>query len=290
MSKLPPDSVFRLQSQYLLEGDNGLVLEVAKHSSLTKYDIGECLITQGLTNKYVHFLLEGSVTVRINNQKIATRNSGQSVGELSLLHTAPATASVYAATKVVSAMIPSAILAGILDKSPIVWKKLAKETAGRLAQRGPKIDINRDSFRVFLASAGEDSDLILKIGKSLNRRGIECMPWVSPAAFPLSATFIESLVNATKTCDGAIVVLSSIDSLRSRGKSYRTARDNVVFEAGLFTGALGRDRVACLLTKDTKIPSDLLGVTTLPFSPLDINDRKKYNHLIGSLVSFVNSF
>jgi predicted nucleotide-binding protein len=43
--------------------------------------------------------------------------------------------------------------------------------------------------------------------------------------------------------DFAILVLTPDDLTQSRGKQQPSPRDNVVFELGLFIGALGRDRV-----------------------------------------------
>jgi predicted nucleotide-binding protein len=44
------------------------------------------------------------------------------------------------------------------------------------------------------------------------------------------------------------------------------ARQNVVFEYGLFMGALGRDKVCCLLNSETKErPSDIDGILYVPF-------------------------
>ena len=51
-----------------------------------------------------------------------------------------------------------------------------------------------------------------------------------------------------------------LDKLNSR------ARQNVVFEQGLFIGTLGRDYVCCLLQEDTKEkPSDIDGVLYVGF-------------------------
>src|SRR4029453_17942183 len=54
-----------------------------------------------------------------------------------------------------------------------------------------------------------------------------------------------------------------------------TARDNVVFELGLFTGRLGRDRAFILMPKnsDFHLPTDLLGVSTATFQPPSRPDR-----------------
>src|SRR4029078_10475109 len=44
-------------------------------------------------------------------------------------------------------------------------------------------------------------------------------------------------------------------------------RDNVVFEAGLFGGALGMRREVILHTRGAKLPTDLLGLTTIRYDP-----------------------
>jgi len=55
-------------------------------------------------------------------------------------------------------------------------------------------------------------------------------------------------------------VCEILDNLHTR------ARQNVVFEHGLFIGALGRDRVCCLLQEDTKEkPSDIDGILYVGF-------------------------
>jgi predicted nucleotide-binding protein len=44
-------------------------------------------------------------------------------------------------------------------------------------------------------------------------------------------------------------------------------RDNVVFEAGLFGGALGIRRTFILHATGSKLPSDLLGLTSVRYDP-----------------------
>ncbi|HKX76182.1 MAG TPA: TIR domain-containing protein, partial [Acidimicrobiia bacterium] len=44
-------------------------------------------------------------------------------------------------------------------------------------------------------------------------------------------------------------------------------RDNVVFEAGLFGGALGMRRTFILHAEGSKLPTDLLGLTTIRYDP-----------------------
>ena len=48
-------------------------------------------------------------------------------------------------------------------------------------------------------------------------------------------------------------------------ESQWRARQNVIMELGWFMAYLGRDRVAILHQGELEIPSDILGVITMPF-------------------------
>jgi hypothetical protein len=81
--------------------------------------------------------------------------------------------------------------------------------------------------------------------------------------FGLSGTGIASLLEASRNHDFAVLVLTADDMLTSRGEARATARDNVLFEAGLFIGALGLERTFLVACRDDRLelPSDLDGVT-----------------------------
>ena len=49
------------------------------------------------------------------------------------------------------------------------------------------------------------------------------------------------------------------------GSGQASPRDNVVFEAGLFGGALGMRRTFILHASGSKLPSDLLGLTCVRY-------------------------
>jgi hypothetical protein len=81
--------------------------------------------------------------------------------------------------------------------------------------------------------------------------------------FGLSGTGIGALVQAAASYDFAALVLTPDDLVTKRGSSRPAARDNVLFEAGLFVGSLGLDRtflVSCR-ADELDLPSDLDGVT-----------------------------
>jgi hypothetical protein len=85
--------------------------------------------------------------------------------------------------------------------------------------------------------------------------------------FGLGEGTLEALVSATERFDFAILVLTPDDVITTRGGQEQTARDNVLFEAGLFMGKLGRFRTFLVYDrhKPIKIPSDLAGVTLAAF-------------------------
>lgn len=64
----------------------------------------------------------------------------------------------------------------------------------------------------------------------------------------------------------AVVLLTPDDEGRDRGGTDTSsrARQNVVFELGLFIGILGRDRVAALNDPAIEIPTDFSGVAYIP--------------------------
>lgn len=85
--------------------------------------------------------------------------------------------------------------------------------------------------------------------------------------FQPGKTFIDTLVDSLPRFDFAVLVLTPDDWTQSRKKESFSPRDNVVFELGLFMGRLGRTRtfVVHQTNTETKIPSDLAGVTTVQY-------------------------
>jgi predicted nucleotide-binding protein len=85
--------------------------------------------------------------------------------------------------------------------------------------------------------------------------------------FQCSRVTIEDLVRMAADTDFAVLVLSPDEVALSRGRKKACPRDNVIFELGLFMGALSRDRTYIVAPQplDIKIPTDLLGVSLLTY-------------------------
>jgi len=81
--------------------------------------------------------------------------------------------------------------------------------------------------------------------------------------FKLTQSALESLLGSLPTFDFAILVLTPDDVAIRRGSSFRVARDNVLFELGLFLGSFGQRRTFVICSREVlrSIPSDLWGIT-----------------------------
>jgi predicted nucleotide-binding protein len=126
--------------------------------------------------------------------------------------------------------------------------------------------------RIFIGSSSEGLGVAESLQLGLDAVA-ECTIW-NQSAFNPSATIIESLVDIGRRYEAAILVLTPDDMLTKRQESAPVPRDNLIFEAGLFTGMLGRARTFLVHPREPRmaLPSDLAGVTTAAYSaPSDGN-------------------
>jgi CAP12/Pycsar effector protein, TIR domain len=89
----------------------------------------------------------------------------------------------------------------------------------------------------------------------------------SDGTFRPGGSTLESLVKSLLDYDFSILAVTPDDTITVRGSTVSAPRDNVVFEAGLFTGAIGRSRTFLVYDANAqpKLPSDLSGVTLAEF-------------------------
>lgn len=133
---------------------------------------------------------------------------------------------------------------------------------------------NEGLTRIFIGSSSESLRVAQGIKANLEEVA-EVRIW-NEGLFSPGRYTLEELLEFTTAFDFAIFVWSGDDSLTSRGSQFNTPRDNVVLEAGLFYGALGRERVFLCAPRSLSIktPSDLLGLKILTFQePSDANFR-----------------
>lgn len=115
--------------------------------------------------------------------------------------------------------------------------------------------------KLFVGSSVEGLAIAYAIQQNLQFQA-EVTVW-DQGVFELSKTNIDSLITILESSDFGIFVFSPDDELIMRGDINKTARDNVIFELGLYIGKLGRDRSFFLIPEKPAIhlPTDLLGVT-----------------------------
>lgn len=115
--------------------------------------------------------------------------------------------------------------------------------------------------KLFIASSVEG----LSIGYALQanlQRSAEITVW-DQGVFGLSTSALQSLVQALSRFDFGAFIFSPDDLVTMRGETHQAARDNVIFELGLFAGQLGPERCFILAPQDAgdlHFPTDLLGM------------------------------
>jgi Predicted nucleotide-binding protein containing TIR-like domain len=123
--------------------------------------------------------------------------------------------------------------------------------------------------RIFLGSSGQQEKLLQALTRGLQDIA-DVEPWTT--VFNPGVSTLERLVELTREVDFAAFVFAQ-DDWTTKGPSPEAAsreaspRDNVVFEAGLFGGALGIRRTFILHANGAKLPTDLLGLTSIRYDP-----------------------
>lgn len=126
--------------------------------------------------------------------------------------------------------------------------------------------------RVFIGSSSEGLKIARKV-QELLAPDVTAVVWDQGTVFGLGAATLEALEKAVFDYDFAIFVFTPDDELHTRGVARPVARDNVVFELGLFTGKLGRMKTYVLNPGRgaVALPSDLLGITTASYDAAEAN-------------------
>ena len=124
--------------------------------------------------------------------------------------------------------------------------------------------------RIFLGSSGKQGKLLQALTRGLSDIA-DVDPWT--ASFNPGVSTLERLLELTREVDFAVFIFAQDDwtSVTPDMAGDSTAgqaspRDNVVFEAGLFGGALGMRRTFILHANGAKLPTDLLGLTSVRYS------------------------
>ena len=128
---------------------------------------------------------------------------------------------------------------------------------------------------LFIASSSAGLPVAYDLQEALER---DCHATVwKQGVFEPSRSMLADLLSRLAKPQVALFVFTPDDTLVLRGDTHRVARDNVVFEMGLFIGALGLPRCMHIVPRvqaGMHLPSDLLGLTALDY-PADRPDGNR---------------
>jgi CRP/FNR family cyclic AMP-dependent transcriptional regulator len=258
-----------VQRQQFVGGSSALAERLTEVGVLEEWSIGAEIISQGAADRDLFLILLGQVSVVINGREIAFRTAGQHVGEMSLIDpSALRSATVIAREQSVTLRISEADFTRLAAAHPDAWRRFASEIGDRLRQRTRFIRTRNDTPIVFIGSSTETRAILDAITAELRHDPFIVRPWSAAGVFGASHFPIDDLKRQLDESDFAVLVIGPDDKVTSRGRRYLAPRDNIVFELGLFMGALGKERVfiAHERARTIKIPSDLLGLGTIRFA------------------------
>ncbi len=123
--------------------------------------------------------------------------------------------------------------------------------------------------RIFIGSSTEALTIAYAIQENLEKYA-EVTVW-SQDIFRPSRYSIEELENALEVFEYGVFVFCPEDLVHIRNENFKSVRDNVLFEFGLFTGKLGRENCFFVIPHETsgfRLPTDLAGITALTYDSL----------------------
>jgi hypothetical protein len=142
------------------------------------------------------------------------------------------------------------------------------------------IDAVNQTKDVFLAYSTKARATAIEISRFLMDRGVSVHDW--ELHFAPGAVILDELLNASKKCLGAIMLLTKDDNFMGE-ENYAAPRDNVIFEMGMFMEAKGRERVLVIREEGAKMPADIGGGIYL-----SLKDRNDIAPIQLKLLEFVS--
>lgn len=281
-----------LCSQPIIAGDIAIARELVKSGVVLDIKAGESIIMQSAADNDMFLIVSGKVSVIINGREIATRTANSYVGEMSLLDgTARRSATVTAVERTIVIKLTVRTVTRIAVKYPDVWRRMAIELAARLRARSRFITQPNEEPSIFIGSSAEALAEATFISESLRSCPFITTLWTQ-GVFQLSHSSLEDLLAVANNMDFAVLLITSDDATVSRGKKKPSPRDNMILELGLFMGALSRERTFIVNPKDIdlKFPTDILGITTLPYTSGTKNSiKKRLRPIVNAIVSAIES-
>lgn len=256
-----------IKRQSIVRDNNELAEEIINVLELKEFNLAEKIISEGHSDNDLFFIFAGRVSIVINGREVAIRAAGEHVGEMALIDiSAVRSASVVAIEITVVGKISESDFTKIAENNPRLWRLVALELGNRLRQRSIYVSEKNPRPVIFIGSSAESINIAREIQSCFHHDDFVVKLWTDNI-FQASQYPIESLNSQVQESDFAILLLGPDDKVLSRKEEHNAPRDNVIFELGLFMGALSRQRTFMILPNniDIKIPSDLIGINILKY-------------------------
>jgi hypothetical protein len=141
------------------------------------------------------------------------------------------------------------------------------------------LDQLKERHDVFLGYCSKARDTANSINLFLTKLGVSILDW---ADFTAGGNILDEIERASAICSSGIFLFTQDDLLDEAPGDRAAPRDNVVFEAGYFTLAKGRERVLIVREQGTRMPADVGGNIYLPLA-----NRRDISTIESQLRSFV---
>ncbi|WP_310291241.1 TIR domain-containing protein [Rhizobium sp. BE258] len=254
-------------AQTMVGGDVKLAEALAEIAEILEVDAGATLIEQNGEDDDIFFIFSGALSIHINGRRLGARGRGEHVGEMAAIEpTQRRSATVIAEDRSIVAKLTAQQFSTLAKTYPDMYRQIARSLSRRLLERNKHVGTLREKVRVFIISSAE----ALPVAR-LVRNAFEHDPFITTiwtdGVFRVANYTLTSLEAEIDDSDFAVAIAHADDLTESRGKDWPSPRDNVVFELGLFMGRLGRQRAILMEPREEKVklPSDLSGITTIPY-------------------------
>lgn len=135
----------------------------------------------------------------------------------------------------------------------------------------------RNMRKIFIGSssgAKKKANYVRNILQELGVESVVC--WFDSGVFAPGDSTLDILLKLTRECNGAVFIFDKDDELVNTPEMKRyVPRDNVVLEAGLFIGSLGKNAVVLCHVPGAYMLSDYSGVTHLSYDSDDPERMKE---------------
>jgi hypothetical protein len=116
-------------------------------------------------------------------------------------------------------------------------------------------------LRIFIGSSTPNLNVARAMADCLEGRNFRPLVW-DEGLLRQNESVFDGLLRLSKEVEYGVFIWGASDVTISGGQSIPAARDNVVFETGLFLGALGKEKTFMVVDRSMpiKIPSDFAGI------------------------------